>query len=224
MIRTVLAAFFVASFGLPALAQEKSAEDLKKRILEKVRARLAAERKAFLKRVEKIIDEEYARGKPVPPVAAKPEPGAKGKLSELERKLRALEEQRDILRTQVEREKRLARDEGVKKEAKEKGPHNAQQAGEMFRTGLRFHEAQKFDQSIKFFKMIYYRYPQTQIGFISAYNVSCGYALAGKKPEALDWLELSIEKGYNDFEHMRQDPDLDGLRKEKRYKRLLTDR
>ena len=72
--------------------------------------------------------------------------------------------------------------------------------------------------------MIYYQYPDTQIGFISAYNVSCGYALDGKKQNSLDWLEISIGKGYDDFEHMRRDPDLDSIRKEKRYQRLLTDR
>ena len=58
---------------------------------------------------------------------------------------------------------------------------------------------------------------------ISAYNVACGYALAGDKSAALDWLEISVEGGYTDFEHMRDDPDLDSLRKERRYHRLLID-
>ncbi|MBI3855865.1 MAG: hypothetical protein HY293_09275 [Planctomycetes bacterium] len=62
------------------------------------------------------------------------------------------------------------------------------------------------------------------MGSISAYNVACGYALSGAKEEAIDWLEYSVKAGYNDFDHLRKDTDLDGLRNEKRYKKLLTDR
>ena len=62
------------------------------------------------------------------------------------------------------------------------------------------------------------------MGFTSAYNVACGYALSGQKEEALDWLELSIKAGFSKIDHLRKDPDLDSLRNEKRYKKLLADR
>lgn len=219
MNRTLLALASVLALGSAAAAQEDATAELKKRIMERVRAKLAQERAAFLKRVEQIIDEEYAR-KPETPPAAKAEPG----LDDLERKLRALKEQEQILKEQLARKKRMAADEDVIRQAKEEGPHTLQQSSEMFRTGIRFHEAKKFQESVRIFKRIYYRFPGHEIGVISAYNVACGYALTDEVEHALDWLEVCIEKGYNDFDHMRKDPDLDSLRGNTRYKRLLLDR
>ncbi|MDP6958937.1 MAG: hypothetical protein QF645_09010, partial [Planctomycetota bacterium] len=73
------------------------------------------------------------------------------------------------------------------------------------------------------FKLLFYSSPRSQWAVVSAYNVACGYALSGKKAHALDWLEMSVKGGYDDFEHMRADSDLDSLRKEKRYNKLLLD-
>ena len=220
MIRILLAA--IAALGIcgTATAQGDDAQALKKRILEKVRKKLADERAAFLERIEAIIDEEFARKAAPPPVAK----SGDEKIREIERKIRKLQEEKEVLAIEKAKKKRMERDKAVIEEAKKKGPHDGKEAGDLFRSGIRFHEAKKFDVSINAFKRIYYNYPDTQIGFISAYNVACGYALDGKKDEALDWLEVSIERGYEDFEHLRVDPDLDTLRKEKRYKRLLTDR
>ena len=45
-----------------------------------------------------------------------------------------------------------------------------------------------------------------------------------RKEEALDWLEMAIKAGFSKIDHLRKDPDLDSLRNEKRYKKLLADR
>jgi hypothetical protein len=212
--------------------QDDSAE-LKQRILEKVRAKLSADRGALLKRIEKIIDEELGTPAPVvKPAPVKPAPKAEpegdAKVKELERKMRLLEEQKETLASEMAKAKRQAADEGLREEARKDGPHDAQEAKEMFDNALELHDKDKnFRESIKLFKRIYYnasKYPKTILGAISAYNVACGYALAGSKEEAIDWLEHSVKAGYNDFDHLRQDTDLDGLRSEKRYKKLLTDR
>ena len=94
---------------------------------------------------------------------------------------------------------------------------------ELFDEALRAHEAAKYKTSIHKFKILAYKFSGTQFAHISAYNVACGYALSGKKQHALDWLEISVKGGYDDFEHMRADSDLDSLRKEKRYNKLLLD-
>ena len=94
----------------------------------------------------------------------------------------------------------------------------------MFAQGLEQHTSGDFDASTKLFKRIYFNFPKTSIGVLSAYNGACGYALAGNKDAALDWLELSVEGGYTDFEHLRNDVDLDSLREERRYQQLLIDR
>ena len=195
--------------------------ELKARILEKVREKLTADRAALLKRIEKIIDEELAKPGPSAKTPAAPE----GDVKELERKMRILEEQKETLAAEVAKAKRYAADAALREEAKKDGPHDAQEAQEMFDNALELHDKDKnFREAIKLFKRIYYNYPKSRIGSISAYNVACGYALAGSKDEAIDWLEYSVKAGYNDFDHLRKDSDLDSLRNERRYKKLLTDR
>ncbi len=213
-----------------ASAQDEDPAALKSRILEKVREKLAADRKALLQRVEKIIDEELSGKAPEPAPAPKPAPPAvappaeAGKVRDLEKKLKALEDQKEAIQAELAKLRREAEDEAVRREARREGPNDLIEAQALFQEGLEAHEAKKFDRSIRLFKRIYYQFPEEVIGFTSAYNVACGYALAGRKDEALDWLELSVRKGFNKFDHMRQDSDLDSLRDETRYKKLLIDR
>jgi hypothetical protein len=211
---TMLTALLLA----PALlVQQEDPAAVKKRILEKVAARLTAERAALLKRIEAVIDEELA----------KPGPAAQGDKSvqDLERKVRALEEQKERAAEELATAKRFAADDALKAEAKKSGPLDLEGAQEMFDDALQLHDKQKnFAESTVMFKKIYYQFPKHNIGVTSAYNVACGYALWGKKDEALDWLELSVKSGFAKIDHIRADTDLDSLRNEKRYRRLLTDR
>jgi len=240
------AAIFVLGLSSFALAQDLSSEErervleqlrtrkkqhveaqdgdgeLKARILEKVREKLLADRAALMKRIERIIDEELSKSGPSAKTPAAP---AEGDVKELERKMRVLEEQKETLAADMAKAKRYAADAALREEAKKDGPHDAQEAQEMFENALELHDKDKnYREAIKLFKRIYYNYPKSRIGSISAYNVACGYALAGSKEEAIDWLEYSVKGGYNDFDHLRKDSDLDSLRNEKRYKKLLTDR
>lgn len=220
----LFAALFMLGLSSVAVAQDKDAE-LKQRILEKVRAKLAADRAALLKRIEKIIDEELSKDGPGPKAHAQPAPQDEPGVKDLERKMRLLEEQKETLAIEMAKAKRYAADGALREEARKDGPHDAEEAQEMFDNALELHDKDKnYREAIKLFKRIYYNFPKSRIGAISAYNAACGFALAGNKEEALDWLEYSVKGGYNDFDHLREDTDLDSLRNEKRYKRLLTDR
>ena len=53
------------------------------------------------------------------------------------------------------------------------------------------------------------------------YNLACLYSLAGEVTSALEALEKSYAAGLADPEWMRQDSDLDNIRKHKRYKDLV---
>jgi serine/threonine protein kinase/TolB-like protein/Tfp pilus assembly protein PilF len=53
------------------------------------------------------------------------------------------------------------------------------------------------------------------------YNLACLYSLAGEVTSALEALEKSYESGLADPEWMRQDSDLDNIRKHARYKELV---
>ncbi|MBV8881023.1 MAG: hypothetical protein JO332_13725 [Planctomycetaceae bacterium] len=218
-----LAAIFMLGLSSSAFAQDADPAEVKARILEKVRAKLAADRSALLQRIGKIIDEELAKE----PAAKTPTAPAQGDptVKDLERKMRQLEEQKETLAVEMAKAKRLAADEPLKEEARKNGPHDGEEAQEMFDNALELHDKDKnYREAIKLFKRIYYNFPKSKMGAISAYNAACGFALSGQKEEALDWLELSVKSGYADFDHLRKDTDLDGLRNEKRYRKLLTDR
>ena len=53
------------------------------------------------------------------------------------------------------------------------------------------------------------------------YNAACARALEGRKAEALDLLERAVEAGYDGPGHMRGDDDLDAIRAEPRFARIL---
>ena len=54
------------------------------------------------------------------------------------------------------------------------------------------------------------------------YNLACSYALTGKKDLALKSLSCSIALGYDDFDHLKKDKDLDSLQGEKKFQALLA--
>ncbi|MFO0801569.1 MAG: hypothetical protein U0791_00405 [Gemmataceae bacterium] len=55
------------------------------------------------------------------------------------------------------------------------------------------------------------------------YNLACRYALLQQPDLALVTLRTAIELGYRDFRSMEQDRDLDAIRKDPRYRKLLRE-
>jgi len=53
------------------------------------------------------------------------------------------------------------------------------------------------------------------------YNLACSYALLNRSEEALASLERSIVLGYRDARWIREDRDLDSLKKDQRFISLL---
>jgi len=240
------AAVALLTAAQPAFARQESDEALKERILEKVRRRIQEENKAILEKMAKIIDEELAGGgaKPGPEAAPRTPKDAEKKIRELERKLRALDDQRDDLMRDIRSVKREVADAKIIEEAKKSAPETGQEAKDEFDSYLETHNeatkiigtdrekaVQGFEKSMAGFKRLFYAFRESPesnghqiFGIPSAYNVACGLALIGKNTEAIDWIEVAIQHGYKNWDHMRQDSDLDGLRKERRFLRLLADR
>jgi tetratricopeptide (TPR) repeat protein len=54
------------------------------------------------------------------------------------------------------------------------------------------------------------------------YNLACSYSLLGKTDDSICALENAINLGYNDFEHMENDPDLENLRSDNRYQKIIA--
>jgi hypothetical protein len=55
------------------------------------------------------------------------------------------------------------------------------------------------------------------------YNLACSLASSGQTTDAIEALRTALESGYDDFEYMEQDSDLDPLRKLPAYRALLRD-
>ncbi|HZN61956.1 MAG TPA: transglutaminase domain-containing protein, partial [Planctomycetota bacterium] len=55
----------------------------------------------------------------------------------------------------------------------------------------------------------------------AAYNIACAFALLGEKKEALDWLDKAVGLGWDNLEHTEQDPDLESVRGEARFRKVL---
>jgi hypothetical protein len=211
----------LACLALAAIVQDDK-EQKKKAIIEKISKQLEGARKDVLDRVTKIIDEELGKTAPAS--------GLADRVAALEKRLRTVREEMDKLRPQILEAKKMAADEKLYDQSRKTDlePADAQST---FQEGMTHHNAKEFPEAIAKFKTIFYYFHDKDtsgIGRImcaSAYNVACGYALAGNKEEALDWLEISIHRGFlaadGKLEHMETDTDLDALREESRYKEFV---
>jgi hypothetical protein len=56
---------------------------------------------------------------------------------------------------------------------------------------------------------------------VAQYNLACRLARAQRPREALEQLRRALELGYDDFDFLDADGDLDGLRDDPAYARLL---
>ena len=53
------------------------------------------------------------------------------------------------------------------------------------------------------------------------YNLACRYALLKQRDKALTALRKAVELGYRDFAFMQEDQDLDSIRKDPRFRKLM---
>lgn len=58
---------------------------------------------------------------------------------------------------------------------------------------------------------------------IVRYNLACSLALVGDRAAAIRELRRALEQGYDDFEYLWRDADLDSLREEPGYRELLKE-
>ncbi|MSR32311.1 MAG: hypothetical protein EXR99_12485 [Gemmataceae bacterium] len=56
---------------------------------------------------------------------------------------------------------------------------------------------------------------------LAHYNLACSYALLSRTELSLKTLRLAIDLGYSDFHYMREDKDLDSIRHDPRFKKII---
>lgn len=54
------------------------------------------------------------------------------------------------------------------------------------------------------------------------YNLACSLALCKKRPDALRALRTAVSLGYDDLDWMEQDPDLEILKNDPEFRKLLS--
>jgi len=56
---------------------------------------------------------------------------------------------------------------------------------------------------------------------LAYYGKACCFALQGQTKAAVDNLEKALEQGFRDFEQLKRSPDLDSIRDDERFRRLI---
>jgi hypothetical protein len=51
--------------------------------------------------------------------------------------------------------------------------------------------------------------------------MACLYSLQGMTDESLEWLEKALEKGFDNFDHLETDPDMENAREAPGFKDLV---
>ena len=58
---------------------------------------------------------------------------------------------------------------------------------------------------------------------VAFYNLACDYSLLNQIDKSLSCLRLALSLGYDDFDYMEKDADLNNLRQDPRYKDLISE-
>jgi Flp pilus assembly protein TadD len=58
---------------------------------------------------------------------------------------------------------------------------------------------------------------------LAHYNLACSYALLRQPDLALTTLRRALELGYQDFRYIQKDHDLDSIRKDPRFRKMLRE-
>jgi tetratricopeptide (TPR) repeat protein len=58
---------------------------------------------------------------------------------------------------------------------------------------------------------------------LARYNLACSLSLTRRYDDAIAELRMAVELGYRDFAFMRQDRDLDPIRKDPRFRAILRE-
>jgi serine/threonine-protein kinase len=85
----------------------------------------------------------------------------------------------------------------------------------------RLYERKRYSEAIEKFAKLVEGHPKSRQAAPSAYNLACCHALQGEKTKALEWIEKAVKLGYTDAAHLEKDSDLESLRGESEFRRIL---
>jgi HEAT repeat protein len=101
---------------------------------------------------------------------------------------------------------------------------------QLFSLGLLYHRLKRYDDAIGVYLERLRVIEDEKIDkardewfFTTLYNLACEYSLTGDRARALEWLGKAVRAGYQDREWMKKDKDLDPIRGEEAYQKLMAD-
>ncbi len=84
--------------------------------------------------------------------------------------------------------------------------------------GYTLHAAGDLDQALEAHKKAA---KFEEVAQVATYNIACVYALQGDKDQAFAYLGKALDAGWDGIDHMATDPDMDNLRDDPRYKKIV---
>ncbi len=106
--------------------------------------------------------------------------------------------------------------QGTKDESSKQEPRDG---AEWYGRAYEHHSADRYPEAIEAFKRA------ADLDFrkaTSMYNIACGYSLLNDKDNALAWLQRAFDSGFSSADLLASDSDLDPLRTDLRFKKILT--
>jgi len=95
----------------------------------------------------------------------------------------------------------------------------AQSYHELVKQAFQYYGAKDYTRSIGLYRQAFTIDPNN---YNDLYNGACSAALAGEIETAFDWLNLSIEKGWLNMNHLQQDADLVALHNHVAWQKTLN--
>ena len=77
----------------------------------------------------------------------------------------------------------------------------------------------QYDRALSFYKQMVALEPDNAV---TAYNIACMNARLNKAEESLKWLRKAVSSGYNNWDLIRTDKDLENIRGFQYYKNLIS--
>ena len=97
--------------------------------------------------------------------------------------------------------------------------HDKKDAQAWHRLGFSLHALGKLDEALKAHHAAT-EFPA--VAGVATYNIACVHALRKEKDEAFKWLNKAVEAGFTNADHLAGDSDMDGLREDPRFSKLVA--
>jgi tetratricopeptide (TPR) repeat protein len=93
-------------------------------------------------------------------------------------------------------------------------------AGAQYNLALAYAAAKQYDEALKAFKKMVALQPDNPNTY---YNIAALQALQNNVEGSIEWLKKAIDKGYQNWEIMKTDKDLENIRNSEEYRKLIKD-